>query len=256
MDSSVDRADPAFRHKLRMAGAGLVKSAIHARARQEPEFLAPEDYLRWGREGVENENRSCAFLLGQVKTLLADFERNFVNPHGSIAVQSDVDQEEFIDSVLDRVFCFFCGDLDEAINAAKRDETVDWDDLADWSELPAIRELLDRLPEHPPQPEPTVEPPPGPQPVAESQRVKLFEFGTVPVALVDDEQIEKLSEAQFNVVQTLLQAGAKGLTKDELVRKSGHTDARGILRRLADSDERWENVISFAEAVGRGYRIL
>jgi len=43
----------------------------------------------------------------------------------------------------------------------------------------------------------------------------------------------------------LLQAGDKGLTKDELDVKSNHGDARGILKRLAKTDSDWEFVISF-----------
>jgi len=54
-----------------------------------------------------------------------------------------------------------------------------------------------------------------------------------------------LRPAQFNVVKALVNAGETGLTLDQLVHQSGHSDARGILRRLADSDPDWRSVIHF-----------
>jgi hypothetical protein len=65
----------------------------------------------------------------------------------------------------------------------------------------------------------------------------------------------KLTTPQYNVVKALLGAGDAGLTKDELVSKSGHEDARGILTRLAEKDPDWKEVIHFAGQTGGGYRI-
>jgi len=65
----------------------------------------------------------------------------------------------------------------------------------------------------------------------------------------------KLTTPQYNVVRALLDAGDAGLTKDELVSKSLHEDARGILKRLADSDPDWKKVIHFAGRTGGRYRI-
>ena len=64
-----------------------------------------------------------------------------------------------------------------------------------------------------------------------------------------------LRVAQFNVVKALVDAGDTGLTVDQLVHHSGHTDARGILRRLADSDPDWRAVIHFPGKSGGHYRI-
>lgn len=66
---------------------------------------------------------------------------------------------------------------------------------------------------------------------------------------------KKLTQPQYNVIQTLLKSGDVGLTKDELAAKSGHEDARGILKRLAEKDEDWKKVIHFAGMTGGGYRI-
>jgi hypothetical protein len=65
-----------------------------------------------------------------------------------------------------------------------------------------------------------------------------------------------LTFAQYNVVTALLQAGEGGLSKDELARDSGHTDALGILRRLARKDPDWAAVIRFAGQTGGRYRII
>jgi hypothetical protein len=65
-----------------------------------------------------------------------------------------------------------------------------------------------------------------------------------------------LTFARDNVVTALLEAGDGGLSKDELEERSGHRDARGILRRLAASDPDWAAVISFPGTTGRRYRLL
>ncbi len=64
-----------------------------------------------------------------------------------------------------------------------------------------------------------------------------------------------LSFAEYNVVQALLNAGESGqsgLTKDKLDEKSGHTEARKILKRLRVSDPDWAAVIRFPGKAGRG----
>jgi hypothetical protein len=65
---------------------------------------------------------------------------------------------------------------------------------------------------------------------------------------------QKLTTPQYNVIKALLDAGEVGLTKDKLVSKSRHEDARGILTRLAKKDD-WREVIHLAGQTGGGYRI-
>jgi hypothetical protein len=66
----------------------------------------------------------------------------------------------------------------------------------------------------------------------------------------------KLTKGQYDVVLALNEAGDAGLTKDDLARKSGHDDARGILTRLARKDDDWKQVIKLAGVTGGGYRIV
>jgi hypothetical protein len=66
---------------------------------------------------------------------------------------------------------------------------------------------------------------------------------------------KKLTKAQYNVVQALLQARDLGLTKDQLVEKSGHTDAVNVLKNLAKKDSDWKEVIHLAGITGGGYRL-
>jgi hypothetical protein len=68
-------------------------------------------------------------------------------------------------------------------------------------------------------------------------------------------RIKRLTKSRYDVVKALLDVGDAGLSKDELVTKSGHEDARGILKRLAKSDLDWKEVIQFARVTGGGYRI-
>jgi hypothetical protein len=84
-------------------------------------------------------------------------------------------------------------------------------------------------------------------------RVVLHSWEVGPIVLGTTKR--KLTTPQYNVVKALLGAGETGLTKDELIKKSGHEDARGILKRLANSDPGWKEVIHFAGQTGGRYRI-
>jgi len=64
-----------------------------------------------------------------------------------------------------------------------------------------------------------------------------------------------LTRPQYGVVKALLEAGERGLSKDELDHKSKHGDARKILKRLAESDADWKAVIHFPGKPGVGCRI-
>lgn len=67
----------------------------------------------------------------------------------------------------------------------------------------------------------------------------------------------KLWTARFNVIRALIDAGKSGLTKDQLAAKSGHSDAVGILKRLAASDpDFWGKAILLPRTTGQHYRLL
>jgi hypothetical protein len=70
--------------------------------------------------------------------------------------------------------------------------------------------------------------------------------------------IEKppLTDAQYDVMSALLEAGSRGLNKDELAKKSDHGDAVRILGRIAKIDDGWKEVIGLAGKPGGRYRIL
>jgi hypothetical protein len=96
----------------------------------------------------------------------------------------------------------------------------------------------------------------GTQPASTTGRqlpVKLGGLGDRP--LVRGTPKNLLTEAQFDVIQALLVAGDRGLSKDELHRNSKRGDPLGILRRLAKSDADWQAVIRFPGRVGGRYRI-
>jgi hypothetical protein len=64
-----------------------------------------------------------------------------------------------------------------------------------------------------------------------------------------------LTLPQYDVIKALLDAGERGLSKDEMDYRSKHGDARKILKRLANSDADWEAVIQFPGKACGGYRI-
>lgn len=83
-----------------------------------------------------------------------------------------------------------------------------------------------------------------------------FEFGDFAKQPVVNGNVKPhLTEAEHNVLMALLEAGERGLSKDKLDEKSGHTDARKYLKNLAKDDD-WAAVILFPERKGRGgYRL-
>ncbi len=84
-------------------------------------------------------------------------------------------------------------------------------------------------------------------------RVVLGAPGERPLVLGREKRL--LTLAQFDVVKALLDAGERGLSKDELDRQSKHGDARKTMKRLADSDPDWKAVLHFPGRTGGGYRI-
>lgn len=94
-----------------------------------------------------------------------------------------------------------------------------------------------------------------PSPVARSESGSVILYGRQDKPVVKGREKDILTAAQYDVVIALLRAGEKGLTKDELDRKSKHGDARKILYRLAEKDGDWKAAIQLPGKTGRGYRI-
>jgi hypothetical protein len=85
--------------------------------------------------------------------------------------------------------------------------------------------------------------------------VTLFPQGHEPVAYIENEPINTLTDAEYNVVQSLLKAGIRGLSLKQFKDRSGHPSARDILRGLRDDSELWRSVTSNAVKRGGSYRI-
>jgi hypothetical protein len=89
---------------------------------------------------------------------------------------------------------------------------------------------------------------PGPSPI-------LLSGKEHPVLIRGVKQPE-LTAAQYDVLAALVAAGSRGLTKVQLVKASGHTDAVKILGRIASASTELAGVILFPGKSGQGgYRI-
>ncbi len=95
--------------------------------------------------------------------------------------------------------------------------------------------------------------PAGPELCVHDSSVELQ--GSGDCVLVQGKVKPPLTFAQYAVVKALLQAGEDGLTKDQLDARSGHSDARKILKRLHDSDPDWAAVIQMPGRSGCRYRL-
>jgi hypothetical protein len=87
-----------------------------------------------------------------------------------------------------------------------------------------------------------------------TQRVVLRGRDEGPIVLGKEKPV--LTDREYNVVKALLDAGDRGLTKDKLDEKSGHSEARKVLKAIRDADEDWAAVIQMPGKAGMGgYRI-
>jgi|GEM_PF-3467393 len=91
------------------------------------------------------------------------------------------------------------------------------------------------------------------RPQQRKARVLLAGPGESPV--VDGVRQGVLTKARYNVVQALLDAGPQGLSKDQLVKKSGHGSAVNILKQLAGLNSAWKQVIRLPQTAGMGYAL-
>jgi hypothetical protein len=143
------------------------------------------------------------------------------------------------------------GPLDEAIKRLESGRDILWKELANWDDLTLIRDTLDQLPDSDGSPKAAA----TSTAVAESEFVTLFPMNHVPQAIVSGAAKNRLTKAQYNIVQALLKAGDQGLSKAQLKTKSRHPGAVDVLKRLARSDEDWKMAIQLPGRPGGGYRI-
>jgi hypothetical protein len=94
---------------------------------------------------------------------------------------------------------------------------------------------------------------------------RLLAHGPIPPRLVlgprsgrpsiDGRAKDRLTRTQYDVVEVLVAAGARGLSLDEFTMRTRHGDWRGILRRLRQ-DPDWAAVIRMAGRPGGRYYAL
>jgi hypothetical protein len=103
----------------------------------------------------------------------------------------------------------------------------------------------------------------GEQRTAETAALSAMKFESAVVLRGPDETVlvlgrerPRLTGTTFDVVKALLDAGETGLSKDDLDKQSGHTEARKYLKTLARNDpEYWGEVIDFPGKSWGRYKI-
>jgi hypothetical protein len=141
-------SDPESLGRLRYAAAGLVRDIIVTRLREDPDFLSSSDRQRWGISGTEFGKEPCEFRLQAVKARLGRFLEKYIGYGDSISPpETDVD-DPLIGLRIDLASFIDSEELNKAIGQARRGQPINWDALARWDLLPAIRAALDELP-HP-----------------------------------------------------------------------------------------------------------
>ena len=260
MSTDYDRpGDEPYRRQFdagdfRYTVAAYVKLLIRARHKAKPNFLAEEERRKWEVDNDDDQGWPAWRLMEQASKKLAEINERFIDRCGSGGIPV-MDEDTPVTRLIDAVGFLVPAEggapyhnatLVKAAEQLKQGRDIDWDSLAEWDQLPIIRRDLDQLPH------PTVtprRPDPG---------------NTCPVAVVfkADRKVRVngreaiLKPAQFDVIRVLLDRFPHGITKDVLDTLSGHSDSRGILRRLAGQDL-WRDVIAFPGAPGAGgYRLV
>jgi hypothetical protein len=236
--------------QFRVDAASLVRYLVRARAISNPTF--PDEWTRksWRLENLSDETESQVRLLRLARVCCEQISYHMVSIGGSGGIPGDRPDRTEIDEVVFHI-CDFTdvGKIDRAIANIGTTATYDWSGLAQWEELNEIRQGLDLLPEGDGAYEIKTEP------VAQSSKVRLFSFGSRPQALIGESLVDEMSAPQHDVVKALLDAGIAGLSLSELNHQSGHSDARGILKRLCRGESHWQYVVDWPRTARHGYRI-
>ncbi len=220
----VDLADGYDLGEYRFAVAKVARCLIRARLICDPKFSRILDRSTWSIPSAEPQDPTMSkaeIAEGQLKQAKAANEhlwRNFIGPNGSGGV-SLRDRLQSLKAMVNYFVKEF--ELDKAITQLRNGKKVEWEKLATWDKLTRIRGWLDRLP---------APKDPGDCPV-------VIVDATTRRRLVNGKE-EILTQSRFNVIQCLLKDYPRTLTKDALVKMSGHPGAVGIVKRLRNKNGR------------------
>ena len=140
---------------FRRAATRYVKFLILARWMVNPGFLTPADLRSWGLADIDQEPREPWKLMRHAADALAILNPGYLSRGDSGGVRPIrpvtpvarlIDALAFLAQV-EGGAPEFNQKLLDATATLQRGGTVDWDQLVDWSKLPAIRRDLDLLPE-------------------------------------------------------------------------------------------------------------
>jgi hypothetical protein len=239
--------------EFRWHAAALARYLIRARERDELHFLGSNEvYRRWELEEIVRDPEPQLDLLEKASVCSRMIDADMVAMGGSGGILPDDPLAEFKSMIAG-----FASEqsIGRAIDQLHRGNQIEWSSVAAWDDLEAMRDGLDQLPRRENEAERRTTEFKQP-PIATSARVTLFPFGHQPVAVIDKEPIQKLTKPQHDVVRALLEAVPTGLTEKDLISKSRHGGARGILRGLAKKSDHWKFVIDFPGVTGGRYRIF
>jgi hypothetical protein len=241
MNNVLPQTDPIDGYDLgeyRYAVARLVKLMIRARAKSDLRFLTDKQYEQWGLANIKVDGDSLELLLIKAKVAHHHLWNSY-----SGSKSGGIELNDPLADVKEQVLRFNLSCNPDALLATlQRGTPIDWPRAAAWELLPKLRAALDGLPQ---------------ARRARSTPVSPIELGSStsqPVYVLG--KPKSLTLTRFNVVTVLNRSFPATLTKDQLVKESGHEDAVNILKRLKDTDDDWNAVIKLAVQTGGGYGII
>lgn len=230
-----DRLDPDGYDlgDYRYAVAKVIKLLIRARAKAEPDFLSGTEYVAWRLSDIHDDRTDAQTLLKLAQVATRELWQKYIGPNGSGGVRGDDPHGELKEAVVQfTMYGAYC-ELEPDMGQ------IDWKNVANWSALPRIRAGLDALP-HPSHVDPAC-----PVEIGDPKTRDVLVRG----------KVKRLTAGQFNVIETIVTHFPHKLTGDQLVKASGHRDAVNMLKKIAKTDDDWDDVIHLAGSNGGGYGI-
>ena len=141
--------------EFRYTVARYVRFLIRARWKSDGEFLSDSDLTRWELNDIQHDKLQAWQMLAMAADTLATLNTKFIQRCGSGGVNINDD-----DTPVLRLINFVAflvppegggpahnQSLIEAAKVLQRGESVDWETIADWKSISAIRDDLDLLPQ-------------------------------------------------------------------------------------------------------------
>jgi hypothetical protein len=135
--------------RFRYKAAALVRFMLRARAKGDPQYHESNKaiYKIWTLSNISEDELTLAELLHRARLQIFDINEQFLHWESGSLLYDDRDPLADLKHLVGFFMAdYHCG-INEAIRRAESGQPIDWQYLARWEDIPAIRKWLDQLPD-------------------------------------------------------------------------------------------------------------